>query len=151
METLQKIQSLPASKDGIQLFVDTTIDRIIAGDLDPLQLAPSLKAMEEIVKGIRENKDVKNVMMGMIEEMGEKKVQYGNATISIVETGRLDYSGDPVWDGIKKEEERCATIRKQREEILKTVTSEFPDPVNEGVLLKPPVKNYSQIIKVTLK
>ena len=112
METLQKIQSLPASKDGIQLFVDTTIDRIIAGDLDPLQLAPSLKAMEEIVKGIRENKDVKNVMMGMIEEMGEKKVQYGNATISIVETGRLDYSGDPVWDGIKKEEERCATIRK---------------------------------------
>jgi len=151
METLQQIQSLPASKADIQLFVDTTIDRIIAGELDPLQIAPFLKAMEDIVKGIRDDKDVKNIMIGMIEEQDEKKVKVNGATISIVETGRLDYSGDPVWDGIRKEEERCATIRKQREEVLKTVTFEFPDPVNKGMLLKPPVKNYSQTIRVNLK
>jgi hypothetical protein len=138
---------MPCNKADIQVFIDQAVEKFLSGEYNPVEYAPYLKAMEDIIKGIRENQDVKDFMIYELEKTGGKM-----NGVSIVPVTRYDYSGDLVWSQLDAKIKELTEQSKYREKLLKPITvAEFPDPVHEGVIIKPPQKTTSKTIRVTLK
>lgn len=147
MSDLAILKQLPCKKADIEIFVSQAVEKFLSSELSPLAYAPYLKAMEDIIKGIRDNKDVKELMIYELEQAGGKM-----DGISIVETSRYDYSNDLVWVQLSEKEKQLLEQRKLREEMLKQITvGGFEDMANPGVIFEAPKKNITKTIRVTLK
>jgi len=146
METLSVIRLMPESKEQVELFVNMAVNQILSGEVDAYEIAVYLKTMEDVVKGIRDNRDVKDML---IEEIGDK-VEIGNAKISVVETSKYDYSEDSKWKELENTIKLATEKRKNREKLLQTLEKEVADP-DSGEIIKPATKSVSKTIRVTLK
>jgi len=142
------IRLMPLNKNEITDFVDKAVNQIVNGDMDIIETAIYLKAMEEVVKGIRDNKKVKESIMFELAETG--KLSTDNANISIVETSRYDYSGDAKWNGFEKEIGVISRHKKSREKLLQILESDVADP-DTGEMICPAVKTIQKSVRVALK
>jgi len=105
--------------------------------------------MEDVVKGIRENKDVKeSIRFDLLESDG--KATIGNATIAIVDRSVYDYSVDLHWSDLDKQIKKLSELRKSREQLLQKLEKEVADP-DTGEMITPATKTVSQTIRVTIK
>ena len=152
METMTPasvIRLMPESKEQIAVFVNSAVDQILSGQVNSLEAALYLKAMEDVVKGIRENKDVKeSIRFDLLESDG--KATIGNATIAIVDRSVYDYSVDLHWSDLDKQIKKLSELRKSREQLLQKLEKEVADP-DTGEMITPATKTVSQTIRVTIK
>ena len=143
------IRLMPESKEQIAVFVNSAVDQILSGQVNSLEAALYLKAMEDVVKGIRENKDVKeSIRFDLLESDG--KATIGNATIAIVDRSVYDYSVDLHWSDLDKQIKKLSELRKSREQLLQKLEKEVADP-DTGEMITPATKTVSQTIRVTIK
>jgi hypothetical protein len=149
METLSKIQTFPIKKDEIQLFIDNSVELILSGKYNPLEIEVKLKAMEEIIKALRGNQDVKDFAMDEAEKHG-KSFDFAGAKFSIVETGRYDYSADPEWKRVDNEIKLLKEHQKIQEKLLRDLDKEVADP-DTGEIIIPAKKVTTKQIRVSLK
>jgi len=149
MTPVSVIQLMPESKDQVATFVDNVVDQITSGAVDPFVAAAYLKTMEDVVKGIRDNKEVKEAIRFELNERGGK-VTIGNASISEVETSRYNYSVDGKWNEFKAMYDKAKEQMTRREKLLKAIEEEVADP-DTGELIVPAEKTISKTIRVTLK
>jgi len=146
METLSVIRLMPESREQVQYFVEKAVTQILSGEINAAEIAVYLKTMEDVVKGIRENQDVKDML---IDEIG-KKLEVGNATLSVVEVSKYDYSEDTTYGKLVSDISLLNEKRKNREKLLQTLEKEVADP-DSGELIKPATKTTSKQLRVTLK
>lgn len=146
METLSVIRLMPESKEQVKNFVELSVNQILSGEINAAEIAIYLKTMEDVVKGIRDNRDIKDML---IDEIGDK-LEIGNAAISVVETSRYDYSEDTKWNELSNEIKLLSDKKKSREKLLQTLEKEVADP-DSGELIKPAEKTTSKTVRVTLK
>ena len=154
MNTLAVIKQMPESKAQVQDFVSRAVNEITSGSINPIDISIYLKAMEDVIKAIRSNEEVKNRIISALEFTEDGKVTIDNGTVSIVESTRLDYSNDPVWSDLDSQEQGIKEKKKSREAILKTVTENVAgteDVGNPGVILQEPVKQVIQTVRVNLR
>lgn len=148
---LSTITAMPATKEQIHTFVQKAKGEILSGTYDPLEIEIYLKAMEETIKAIRSDREVRDYVLSEAEKYG-KSFEYKGAKVNIREAGvRYDFSacGDPVHDKLTSEVKDLTEQKKAREKLLKALTGEMADP-ESGAVINPPVKTSSTTIAITL-
>lgn len=150
MTTLSVINVLPSSKEEIATFVQDAKERILAGYENPLKIASQLKAFEEVIKELRDDKDIKEATLKAAEKEGKTFKQFG-AEFQVKETGvKYDYSvcDDAEWNELNAKLETITEQKKARETFLKTIKTDVFDA--NGVQLVPPVKTSTTTVTVKL-
>lgn len=146
METLSVIKLMPETKEQVKSFVEMAVNQILSGEVNAAEIAVYLKTMEDVVKGIRDNRDIKDML---IDEIGSKK-EIGNAVLSVVDISKYDYSEDSRWNSLNHDIKLLSEHKKNREKLLQTLDKEVADP-DSGEIIKPASKSISKTIRVTLK
>ena len=143
------IRLMPESKKQVEIFIQGATEQILNGQVNPLEAAVYLKTMEDVLKGIRDNPEIKEMIrFEVIEQGGE--VNLGNAKIKNVERSNWDYSKDTRWKDIMNQIELLNEHRKNREKMLQILEKEVADP-DTGEMVFPAKKTTIQYPRVTLK
>jgi len=149
MTPVSVIRLMPESKDQVELFIKGATEQILNGQVDPLEAAVYLKTMEDVLKGIRDNKEIKEMIrFEVIEKGGE--INLGNAKIKNIDRPNWDYSKDTHWNDLKNKIELLNEHRKNREKMLQILEKEVADP-ETGEMIFPAKKTTIQYPRVTLK
>ena len=150
MEALSLLNNTPITKAGVEDIVNSAVEDILSDKQDPLIIAIKLKAMEDIVKAIRANQDVKDFTLDTAEKNGSKSFDLGGARITIAETNKYDYSVDAYWRKLVDEIELKTKHRKNREKLLQDLDSPVADP-ETGELITPATKTTDKQLRINLK
>jgi len=155
MTTVSVIKLFTPTKEGIQSFVNRTIDLVKGGEINPLELKLYLKTMEKIIEGI--DAGIKESARDEAEKYGERKFAFHGAEIELANTyTKYDYSqcGDPELNEAEKEIKLLSEVKKQREKFLQTITNSLTitnQETGECFDINPPAKMVTKGIKITIK
>jgi hypothetical protein len=98
METsLAVFRTLPLTKSGQDNFVTNIIEEILSGNINPVEADLQLKAMEEIIKKIRTDSNVKEYIIDEADKNG-KSFELKGVKITVSSRVTKDFTGcgDPV-------------------------------------------------------
>lgn len=134
MDKIAIFRQIPATESQIDRVVRDAKDKILSGNWNPLDLEVQLKAMEETIKRIRADRDVKNYVEEEMDKYPDKSFKHGSATLTRSSRKSYEYSNDEEWRRIKGLENQVAEERKVRERKLvngfvDTATGEVVDPM----------------------
>ena len=156
METLNAlsvIYAVPSTYDEIHNFIFKAKRELLNGDYNPLDVEIQLKAMEEVIKQLRADADIKNAVIAEAEKYG-KSFEHRGCKISIREGGvKYDYAGtqDSEWALLEAEAKEIAEKKKAREKFLQALPPEGTVSPVTGEQIFPPAKTSSTTVAVTLK
>jgi hypothetical protein len=151
MNTISLINTMPSSKSEVASFTKLAKDAILAGNENSLKIAVQLKAMEEVIKELRTDKDIQALTLKEAEKEGKSFKLY-NAEFNIRETGvKYDYTtcDDSEWNSLEKQITELKEKQKWRETFLKSIKDNIFD--DKGIMLKFPAKTSTTSVAVTLK
>lgn len=135
------ITSFDLSKREINELANQTINKIINGEVDTLDIEIKLKKLEDLIKIIRKNEEVKDIIISEAAKYG-KSFKFKGCEIKIVSKNTNDYSNDDIWNIHKKQ-------LKEREELLKDIKEGTTVIDSEsGEILYAPVKKYSEYLQI---
>lgn len=153
MKTLAIINELPVDYVGIGNVVYEAKKTILSGDHNPLDVEIRLKAMEELVKQLRGDADIKAAIIAEAEKYG-KSFEYGGCKINIREAGvKYDYAStrDSEWAILDAEAKEIAEKKKAREKFLQSIPTEGTVSPTTGEQIYAPAKTSQTTVAVTLK
>lgn len=144
----------PLSKDLIVRSAKELLERVEAGDIDPLRLRTVIAMYEKAFDQIK--KVVTEKALDEFDKYSEKALMKGDCQIERMEAGvSYDYSNDSVWNEIKATENFWAEKRKAREKFLRAVPADGMNEVDEvsGEVMKiyPPLKKSTTTLKFSFK
>lgn len=137
-------------------FVSDVVNRLNEGIIDPIKVHLQVKAMEDVVKSLNDNKDYKALVLDAAEKNG-KKFSYQNAEFSIKEVGvKYDYSqcGDYSLSQMQAQLDELSEKVKARQKFLQMLSVEGIDIVtDQGEVshIYPPAKTSTTSVAVSLK
>lgn len=140
------------TKGNIQTIARHIIQDVKDGFADPLETAIKVEGIKKVCEAVRD---------GLEGEVRAELMKYGrdaatklDAKIEASETGtKYDYSGDIIWCRINDQITPLVEKLKQREAMLKTLTSSITevDPeTGEVIIVSPPNKTSKSSFKITL-
>jgi hypothetical protein len=144
MNALSTLSEMPLTKAECKTFANMAIEEILSGERNPIQIEIQLKALEETIKLIRENEQVKRCLQTEAEKYTEKTFQFQNAEISKMSRSNYDLStcNDSIYNKLKSD-------IKEREAFLKALNSQVANP-ETGEIINPPVKTYTNYLQIKL-
>lgn len=151
MKTLSVIRLMPTTKRSVGEFFELTKAQIMSGNAEPKEIAILLKGMEDVIKALRADKEISDLILDEVEKEG-KTVKYQGATLTIKEVGvSYDYAhcNDSTWQTLKRRAEKAISTLKAREKILQAHVKSWAD-IKSGEVVKPPVKTSTTKVTVTL-
>lgn len=152
MKALSIIYAAPSTYDEIHNFIFKAKKELLSGDYNPLDVEIQLKAMEEIIKQLRGDDEIRQAVIDEAEKYG-KSFDYRGCKISVREGGvKYDYSvcNDTTWTMLEAEIKAIDEAKKAREAYLKNLPPEGAiTPDGEAVCR--PTKTSKTTIAVTLK
>ncbi|MBP6977641.1 MAG: hypothetical protein KBB71_04935 [Lentimicrobiaceae bacterium] len=139
METLSIIQQFSLTKTQIDALSRRVLEEIDGGNHNPLNIFLCLKAMEELVKRLKDG-----IADQVLAEAGKygKQFDYQGSRIQLSERRTYDFSYDSTWCELDK-------TKKQREEMLKHITQPVADP-ETGEMIYPAQFKITPVITITL-
>lgn len=150
---LSQITAMPSTIEGVDKFFIKSKKEILSGKYDPLQIEVYLKAIEEITKRLRSDKDIKDASITEAYKYKEKSFEVFGAKFTLRETGvKYDYAntGDVKWEQLDAQISDLSIKKKDREKFLKTLKEPVAD-TGEGYIINPPLKTSMESIAVSLK
>jgi PIN domain nuclease of toxin-antitoxin system len=156
METLRAlnvINTMPSTYMEISNFVLKAKSEMLSGNYNPLDIEIQLKAMEECIKMLRADDDIRLSVMKEAEKYG-KSFDYRGCKMCVKEVGvKYDYAatGDSTWAMLQAEVDGITEQKKAREKFLQNLPAEGVADVNTGELITPPPKTSKTTVAVTLK
>jgi len=146
MEAITLIKALPSNKTELDNYVNLVKQQILSGSENPLKIAIQLKAMGEIISSLTKDADIKSLILDEAEKYPEKSFDDYGARFEKKEVGvKYDYSNDGKWVKINNEIKVLSILRKDREDLLKTIKSENVADSESGEILNPPIKKSSGV------
>lgn len=144
-----KLQDLKPTKTDIKIASDIFIQQVDNGEINPIDAALQLKALEEFIKDVREK--LNSYAIDELYKHQNCKLSVYDAKIEIAETGvKYDYSGDIVWQRLKQENETTSSALKSREDLLKKIPAGSQLVDENGEVATGPTKTSTTSYKVTL-
>lgn len=141
MEAIATINQFNITKSEIKSLVRRAKDDILMdGNYDILQIMANLKAMEEVISGIK--KEILDAVFEEADRYGEKTFKLHGIEFTKMNRRTYDYSNNPKWTALKAEMTGLETM-------LKNLTGEMADP-ETGEILYPAMQKLSQTISITL-
>lgn len=158
LTTTSILSLFDTTKEQRESFALDVINRLEAGDADPLKVHLQVKCMEEMIKTLTANTRYKSALLDAAEKHGTKSFQFHNAKFDIREVGtKYDYSncGDPVHQRLDQQVASLTIELKAREKFLQTMPEKgmptFDEETGEALTLYPPSKTSTTSVAVTLK
>jgi len=151
--TLAKIAQAPITYVEIGNLIHWMKREILSSDNNPLDVKLQLKAMEETIKQLQDDDDIRSFIMTEAEKYG-KSFEWRGAKMSIREVGvKYDYatSGDSEWAMIDAEIKELTEKRKAREKFLQNIPESGTVSPETGEQIYRPAKSSTTSIAVTLK
>lgn len=143
MNAIAELSRLPETKAQRESFVSACIEEILSGVHNPLNVTILLKNLEETIKSIRENEQVKEAVIFELNKYAEKAIDYGSATITKKQAVSYDYSKDTVWNELKEK-------IKDRETMLKAIKEPLADATS-GEIIEPAIKRSTDSYSISFK
>lgn len=149
------LELMPASRAQVDVFSDQLIESVRNGELDPIQLRATFKALEMVMDRVSKE-TLPNALTAADKYPGERFEAYGCSIQKGDTYTAYDYasSGDPVYAQRFKIAEQAKEQLKEREAFLKAVKSVMTivdEGTGEVVTIKPPVKKSIPGLKFTVK
>lgn len=144
---------MPVTKSEIKDFADKVKEQIVAGYENPLDVSIMLSAMEEAIKQLRKDKDIKELLKDEADKYPEKTFDYNGATISKKMVGvkyHYDKCNDTALQDLMNEKRLLDNNIKARQEWLKGLDKPTADP-HSGELINPAIKTGTESVTITLK
>ncbi|MDD5508428.1 MAG: hypothetical protein PHD25_08895 [Bacteroidales bacterium] len=137
--SLETITQFNLTKSQIDSFACKVLDEIDTGNYNPLAIHLCLKAMEELVKRLKDG-----IADQVLAEAGKygKQFDYLGSRIQLSERRTYDFSCDSTWCELDK-------TKKQREEMLKHITQPVADP-ETGEMIYPAQFKITPVITISL-
>lgn len=149
MNALEIFNKAPLSKTEINNSASNIIALVKDGEINPLQFAVQLKAMEEIISILRKS-EITDMATDEAVKYGKSTSIYG-AKIEVANVGvKYDYSvcNDSIWNDLNAKIEQYTFMRKDREVFLKALKE--PMSTLDGEIINPPIGSGKESIKITL-
>lgn len=148
------LRKMPETKDEIKNYVRIVKESVLNGDVEPLQFAANVSALEQLFKALKGDALIKDVILEEAEKYGTKSFEQGNAKYQIKEVGvKYDFSecNDSELEQINADIKELTDEKKKRETLLKAISpdTEFYD--GDGVQLFAPKKTSTTQVTITIK
>ena len=154
MNALSTLTIMPENKESLALYISNLKSEILAGNENPLKIAKLLKILEEIVKTLRDDSEIKEIILKEAEKYKEKTIQNFGAEFCKKEAGiKYDYSecNDNEWNDLSQKIHELFLQKKEREQFLNKITPEITIFNNEGIRIEPPLKTSQTIVSISIK
>ena len=151
--TLAKIAQSPITYVEINNLIYDMKVELLSGEYNPLDVELQLKAMEETIKQLRSDEDIRQFVLSEAEKHG-KSFEWRGAKMSIREVGvKYDYasSGDSEWAILDARIKELTEKRKAREKFLQNIPEMGTVSPETGETIYRPAKTSTTSIAVTLK
>lgn len=149
---LSIFRKLPETKTQVFDYSKLIKNSVLDGEVDPLVFLQQISALELLIKTLKSDPLVKDVILEEAEKYGQKSFNKGNAKFQIKEVGtRYDFSVccDLTWEELNSKVNEASEKKKTRETFLKSIDGETYGP--DGVQLLPPKKTSQTQVVITLK
>ena len=147
MNTLSILNLMPSTKSEVSKFIGLLTNEILGSD--PLNAAIQISALEKIVKTLRADPEIREMIVEELEKYNGKVVFQGNE-IERAETGtKYDFQGDHVLQDLDQQMLSIKNSIKERQSILKALKKSAYD--EDGIEMKPAIKSSTTNYKITLK
>jgi len=146
MNSLEKLSTGLATKESKAKFIQECKDEILSGNVNPLQTEVYLKNLADIIKKIREDKDVKEYVMAEAEKNGKTFDFQGNkVTVSSKRTFDYSQCGHSEYN-------KLVARKKELENFLQAMPKDAQvfDP-ETGEKLNPPTFTTASFLQITQK
>lgn len=152
MNAISTLTILPRTSNEVAAYVDAIKIEFMAGYINPLDFAIQLKSMEEIVKRLRADYDIKKAIENEAYKYTEKTIELNGVKVAKSERKSYVFDGCKCsrWEEAKQREIQAKTEREGIENWLKTLTVITPD-MTTGEPINPPAYETTSIVSITLK
>lgn len=154
MNKLAIFRHLPKDKKEIAIAVSTLKEAIMSGENNPLEIDLALKKMEEVIKGVRDDKEVKAVVLDELQKYTEKTVDFAGCQISKVNRSTYDYDlcNDIELQSLEREYERVNNALKERQKFLQGLPKEMVVVTEDGEMatIYPAYKKQTETFSIKI-
>lgn len=147
MSNLVKV--FPESKVQVREFTQKVKEEVLSGDRDPLQFATLFKALEECVKTLRTDEEIREAILTEANKYPGKTFELHSAKFTIRESVTYDYSTDSTWNELNSKLNAIKAEMKDRETFLKSLKTPVADP-ETGEMINPVSKSSTTSVSVSL-
>jgi hypothetical protein len=133
MSTLAIFSNFPTTKAEINICIKNAKEEILSGDFNPLEIDLHMKKMEEVVKGLREDKEIKAAVMTELEKYVEKTVKLAGCEITKKSLSSWDYDfcNDVELNRLSLQADELIKAVKERQAFLQSLPYEMTFVNNE--------------------
>ena len=148
---------MPTGKVAKQQLEQQIKTMYLSGDFDPLQVEIGIKGIEEAVKTIRKDPEVRDAVMDALSMYNEKTIELNGAQVQKRNMpARYDFAvcQDPVWESLNAQLDTLKQQIKDREGFLKSLKKMeviVDQDTGETVEVKPPIKTQGETLAITFK
>ena len=156
MSALEIFEKVPKTKEDINDCVATIKEEFLNGTIEDILAADLfLKKIEELVKGVREDKEIKAVVLQELEKYPEKTVKIHGCEITKVSRSAWQYDlcGDKdlyQLEQIKKDaDDQIKSLQKQLQVMTKEQSRNDMD-TGEEYTVYPASKTYTETFSIRI-
>ena len=153
IKALSTIADAPITYVEINNAIYLMKKELLSGNYNPLDVKLKLKAIEETVKQLQDDNEIKQFIMAEAEKYG-KSFEWRGAKMTVMEVGtKYDYasSGDSEWAMLDAEIKELTDKRKAREKFLQAIPEDGTVSPATGEMIYRPAKTSTTSITVRLK
>ena len=152
IKALSTIADAPITYVEIGNLIHYMKQELLSGEYNPLDVELKLKAMEETIKQLRSDEEIRAFVLSEAEKYG-KSFEWRGAKMSIREVGvKYDYaaSGDSEWALLDAQIKELTDKKKAREKFLQAIPDMGTVSPETGETIYRPAKTSTTSIAVTL-
>lgn len=148
---ISQLSYLPETRQQIQSFVRSAKAEILDGQWSAQELLYKKKMIDETLKQLFDDNEVKKYLMDEVEKFGKEGIGYQDAKIEIKSKRTFDFSkcGDSNYEKSKSEFDTLKKQISEREKFLKMLQKPIADP-ESGEMIQPPSFTTTDYFNVTL-
>lgn len=144
-ETSIRPVSLPASMEERNILEQSIKEKIISGNLNPLEFYRVAKLLDEMIDRLKKDSDIFGAAADEVKLWGKEKPVING---SVIDTGsRTTYDYDSCNDSVYN---RLKEQIKEREKYLKALPPQGAADPETGEVVLPPTKKVSEFITVKI-
>ena len=144
-----KINQMPRSKREIEAYVSNLKEMILSGNINGIEAAIFLKSMDEMIKQLKDDSDIKRMIISEVEKYG-KSAEFDGTKITLSERKSYSFDSDSEWEQLEEEIIILKNRQKMREAFLKVITKPVADP-ETGEIINPMPCQSTTVTTVSLR
>lgn len=149
--SLPKIElaSYEPSKFNNSVIKSTIVEHFKETGESPLETLVRMDAISQLFDEVRA--DLRDLVVGELDKYPQGKAEILGSEVARIESGvKYIYEQDYAWDKLNKEVESLKYALKEREKMLRSITSPVVDP-ETGEMVHPAPRVSTTTFKISLK